>query len=276
MRIQSYTLPSVTYGHSSSAQLTMYLQDNVREQSLERPAVVICPGGGYEYTSKREGEPIALAFLQAGYQAFVLDYTVLDNHEEQTLLSYSLMDVAHSVAYIRSHASSFMIDPDNITLLGCSAGGHLSAIYSNRCMSASFQSSLSYTKADIAVQQVILCYPVIDMTLGWPYEEAYRNRITSTPSLWKAQDLVHEHTPPTFLWHTATDASVPVINTYVYAQALAQFQIDHECHIFHQGKHGLSLATKQSAKSDLPEEVNAHASNWLPLALAWLAEVRNN
>lgn len=138
MRIQTHTLPKVSYGRSTSATLTLYLQDNVCEQTYNRPAVLICPGGGYAYTSKREGEPIALAFLHAGYQAFVLDYTVLDRQEEQTLLSYSLTDLANAIAYIRSHAISFMIDSKNITLLGCSAGGHLSAIYSNLYKSSSF------------------------------------------------------------------------------------------------------------------------------------------
>ena len=39
----------------------------------KRPAVLILPGGGYAHVSDREGHPIALSFMQRGYQAFVLD-----------------------------------------------------------------------------------------------------------------------------------------------------------------------------------------------------------
>ena len=45
-----------------------YNSDNYVQNNLEgvharrRPAVIICPGGGYEYQSDRESEPIALEF----------------------------------------------------------------------------------------------------------------------------------------------------------------------------------------------------------------------
>ena len=44
-------------------------------QSVKRPAVVVCPGGGYVYCSPREGEPVALAYAAKGFHAFVLRYS---------------------------------------------------------------------------------------------------------------------------------------------------------------------------------------------------------
>lgn len=41
-----------------------------------RPSVLVIPGGGYEMTSDREAEPIAMQFLAAGFNAFVLRYSV--------------------------------------------------------------------------------------------------------------------------------------------------------------------------------------------------------
>ena len=58
---------------------------------------------------------------------------------------------------------------------------------------------------------------------------------------------VTEDVPPTFLWHTATDASVPVSNSYRYAEALKKHGIRHSLHIFSRGKHGLSLANEEWA-----------------------------
>ena len=47
-----------------TAKLYTYFLDNSREIAPERvrPVIVICPGGGYEWVSEREAEPIALKF----------------------------------------------------------------------------------------------------------------------------------------------------------------------------------------------------------------------
>ena len=52
--------------------LNTYIIDDPLEQNRKRPVVVICPGGGYEFCSEREAEPIALAFNAAGYHAVVV------------------------------------------------------------------------------------------------------------------------------------------------------------------------------------------------------------
>ena len=48
-----------------TAKLYTYFLDNSREIAPERvrPVIVICPGGGYEWVSEREAEPIALKFV---------------------------------------------------------------------------------------------------------------------------------------------------------------------------------------------------------------------
>ena len=86
-----------------------------------------------------------------------------------------------------------------------------------------------------------------------------------------AQDLVSEATPPTFLWHTSVDETVPVRNAYLLAEALAEHGVDHECHVFHAGRHGLSLATKQT--SHYAGDALPHLARWLDLALEWLDEL---
>ena len=81
--------------------LTTYVQNNLEGvPARRRPAVIICPGGGYEYQSDRESEPIALEFLKRGYQAFILEYAVLEENETKGLLPYPQMDLAKAVAYV--------------------------------------------------------------------------------------------------------------------------------------------------------------------------------
>lgn len=60
------------------ALLTAYVQDHSEElrDLRRRPGVLVLPGGGYLITSDREAEPVALAYLAAGFNAFVLRYAV--------------------------------------------------------------------------------------------------------------------------------------------------------------------------------------------------------
>ena len=87
--------------------------------AVRRPAIVICPGGGYEFLSEREAEPIALRFLPEGFNCFVVWYRVAPNR-------YPLpqQDVAAAVAWVRAHAEETHTDPDRIAVMGFSAGGH--------------------------------------------------------------------------------------------------------------------------------------------------------
>ena len=111
-------------GGSLSAYVVDFPWDS-KEQSpnWKRPAVIVVPGGGYAFVSKREGEPIALAFMGRGFHAFVLTYQIGGEYGE----SYpeQLFEVAASVDYVRKHAEELCVNPDEIFVVGFSAGGHL-------------------------------------------------------------------------------------------------------------------------------------------------------
>lgn len=92
----------------SVAQLVCYLQQP-QNMPVPRPAVVICPGGGYRYTSSRESESIAMQYLAAGMQAFVLYYNCAP-----AVFPCALLELAKSVSIVRSHAAEWNIDPEKI------------------------------------------------------------------------------------------------------------------------------------------------------------------
>lgn len=272
MKYEKRNLGNSGYGNSE-VELKVMVQDNLEEDTeRKRPAVIICPGGGYEFCSDREGEPVALEFLRAGWQAFVLQYTVLNEEEEKMLLPYPQIDLARAVACVRDHAQEWHIDPERIVILGCSAGANLCALYSGFSGQGWFTEKTGLSKDEMEVHAMILCYPVIDMTQGWPREERHFRRICGDGTWSRAQELVTEQTPPTFLWHTNTDATVPAVHSLLYAEKLYEHGVDYECHMYHRGKHGLSLAKQQTARCS--DEIDTHVSGWLQTAMEWLEEIQ--
>ena len=99
--------------------LTAVTLDASKEIGIKQhSAVILCPGGGYEFCSDREAEPIAMRFAGYGIQAFVLRYSVVNKP-----FPTALLELAAAVSYVRSHAEEYDIHPDRIAVCGFSAGG---------------------------------------------------------------------------------------------------------------------------------------------------------
>ena len=118
------------------ATLRLYVLSNYSEIDINRrrAMVLICPGGGYHFCSKREAEAVAIRFNSMGYNAAVLFYSTapFDSYDEITdswagLWPKPLEELAASMAYIRTNADDLNTDKDKIAVLGFSAGGHLAA-----------------------------------------------------------------------------------------------------------------------------------------------------
>ena len=120
MQIYTHTLPG-------GAQLIGYLRDRTVEMPAfnTRPAILILPGGGYAWCSKREADPVAMQFLQAGYNVFTLYYTCRSDETVPALRWQPLIDAAGAILHIRRNAEQFGTDPAKIAICGFSAGGHL-------------------------------------------------------------------------------------------------------------------------------------------------------
>ena len=108
----------------SNATLTTYVIDNSEEidSQRQRPAVIICPGGGYEFLSDREAEPIAIKLMSYGFQAFVLRYSI-----KPAVFPAALTELAQAVQLVRGQSEVWHVKPDQIIVAGFSAGGHLAA-----------------------------------------------------------------------------------------------------------------------------------------------------
>lgn len=231
-----------------SATLTGYVQHTGSDlPHLETcPAVLICPGGGYAYCSDREAEPVALAFLNAGYNAFVLRYTVSATCPGGEVFANALAEAEESLTYLKDHAAELHIDPDKIAVLGFSAGGHLTAALG--------------TMGRVRPAALLLGYGVYHVDGGI--------MAVTMPDLLEKIDA---QTPPSFLFATQGDRQVPATQSMEFATRLAAEKIPYELHIFAYGDHGASLGTPSVTAPRC--QPNPDFAAWFPMALRFLDHI---
>ncbi|MEW9699740.1 alpha/beta hydrolase [Paenibacillus sp. SI8] len=221
-------------------------------------AVIICPGGGYGRRAFHEGEPVAKWLNGLGIAACVLNYRVAP-HQHPT----PLQDAQRAIRTVRHYADEWRIDPNRIGILGFSAGGHLASSAGTLYDAGDAHAADPIDRQSSRPDAMILCYPVI--TFGeFAHEGSKLNLLGETPddalmTLMSTEKQVTADTPPTFLWHTAEDASVPVENSLLFTAALSRNRVPFDLHVFESGRHGIGLA------EDYPE-----AKNWPTLCAAWL------
>lgn len=139
------------------ADLTAYILEPVDGiLDKKRPAVLLCPGGGYRTLSTREDQPIAMKYLAAGFHVFVLHYSLAPD-----VFPRALMELALAMKVIREHGDEWNVDVDRIAVSGFSAGGHLAC-----CLGVFWDREWLYGALGVKPEMIrpdgmILCYPVI-------------------------------------------------------------------------------------------------------------------
>ena len=250
----------------SSPTLSTYLWEESQEMPWmnKRPAVLVCPGGGYTCVSQREGEPIALKYCSEGFQTFLLHYTVMPGK-----FPCALLEAAKAIAMIREHAEEWRVDPEKIFVCGFSAGGHLAGSTGVFWDSELVKNALGVTGEQLRPTGMILSYAVLSaftphLQFSFPNlmggdsqnPEDYRNVSLDT--------LVNPDTPPAFLWHTVDDDVVDVENTMNFASALRKNGIQFEMHLYPHGPHGMSLA------NEITPPVLTDCQNWITMSVRWI------
>lgn len=228
-------------------------------QEKKRPAILVCPGGGYMYCSPREAEPVALSYAANGFHAFILRYSVGKDAAGFTPLE----EVSWAIGLIREKAEEWNIDGDKIVTCGFSAGGHLA-------LAAGVLGQNKPNAMILGYPAVILPnYPGVDFMLKLL---TGKEQVTDEDS--KALSLVEHITkeaPPVFMVATAQDmltayGALPVAQKYT---ALGK---TYELHIFEHGPHGYSLANETSCDGS-SQFVNSAFAQWQALSVQWLYQV---
>lgn len=220
--------------------LTAFIQDVDGEFGLEkRPAVLILPGGGYSFCSDREAEVVAFAYLKAGYQAFILRYSV-DEHKKWP---NPLSDYEQAMELIKGN-EDWHVYEDKIAVIGFSAGGHLAAC--------------AATIAKNRPGAAILGYAVLSRVITNVYQDTAPIPV----------DEVTEQTCPCFLFSARDDGLVPVSDTLAFQMALFEKGVSFESHIYAYGPHGFSTGEKSLNSA----EMSSRVINWVQDSIEWLAD----
>ena len=258
------------------AELTAYVCDP--EPTVDpRPAVVICPGGGYGGLAARESEPIVRRFLGEGMNVYLLTYSL----GERAANYAPLIEASLAIKLVRERAEEDNSDPHKIYILGFSAGGRLAA-------SAGILWNIPEVRDAVGVTSgispeginrpdgMVLCYPVITAGEFTHLKSAQRvsgHKVLTEEDIdrFSLERHVDSTTPPAFIWHTFSDASVPVWNSLLLMNAMAAAKVPFESHIFPEGPHGLALCNKQTwEKQD--RLLIPHAEVWSELAVKWIRD----
>ena len=250
--------------------LTSYILDTElisRSFWKSRPAVIVCPGGGYRSRSVREAEAVALKFCAAGFHAFVLNYSV-GRHAQWPIPQCQL---SKAVMTVRELSGEYCIDSENVYVCGFSAGGHLAAAlgvyWDDPVIRRGSGASGEINRPD----GLILCYPVIIADDDKTHRGTKRNFIGGEPrnaALFGLDKHVTERTPESFIWHTFEDDSVPVYSSLRFAEALYERGVSCELHVFPNGRHGLALGSMITACE--PKHIVKETDIWIDLAVKWL------
>ena len=224
--------------------LTVYLQEVGGEfrNVVKRPAMLVLPGGGYQMCSDREADPVAMPYLKAGYQVFILRYSV----RADAVWPNPLEDYEQAMELIRSRAEEWNLYADKVAVIGFSAGGHLAAA--------------AATMAKNRPNAAILGYAVTS-------EDVKGCNKTAPDTICE----VDFDTCPCFLFATRTDNVVPIANSIRFMEALDQYGIAFESHIYSHGPHGFSTCDTSVQHKDTV--ISSRVPNWVADSISWLKDV---
>jgi acetyl esterase/lipase len=225
-------------------------------------AVIICPGGSYVHLSMdKEGYAVAKWLNGLGVSAFVLTYRLGPRYHHPIELG----DAQRAIRTVRSRAAEYGIAADKIGIMGFSAGGHLASSAGTHFDAGNPRAADAIDRAGSRPDFMVLCYPVI--TFGaFAHQGSKQNLLGENPDpklveLLSNELQVTKDTPPAFLFHTTTDATVPVENSVLFYSALRKAGVPAELHIYERGPHGVGLAPNDPVLSTWP----ARLADWLKI-----------
>ncbi len=268
--MRNETFPIQVEGSLPDSKLVTYIQDYVPEIGIDtRPLILVCPGGAYAYTSNREAEVMAMQFLAMGYHAAVLRYSCAP-----AKYPVALTELAAAMLLIRENAEKWHVNQEQIIVLGCSAGGHLAASLGVFWQEEFLSDALGLWGDNFMIRPagLILCYPVItsgEYAHRGSMENLLGEREAELGAKMSLENQVTDQTPPTFIWHTYTDGSVPVENSLLFVSALRKAGVPTEFHMYPCGGHGLGLANRLTMTAD-GGALQDECTSWIPLVHTWI------
>ena len=228
MKLWPNTPEVMSTDENDQAEITIYLPDAKKATGR---AVVCCPGGGYSHLAiDHEGHQWAPLFNTQGIALIVLKYRMPHGNR-----FVPISDAEEAIKTVRRNASEWHVNPNDIGIMGFSAGGHLASTIA------------THSKDDAAPNFQILFYPVITMDQGFTHKGSHDNFLGDVESKKELKKLefeysndlqVNRNTPRTFLALSDDDKVVPACNGFNYYQQLYKHDVPASIHIYPTGGHG--------------------------------------
>jgi acetyl esterase/lipase len=240
--------------------LTVYLPAGA---NATKTGVVVAPGGGYQHLSMtKEGSDIAHWLNEHGVAAFVLKYRLGPTYHNPIELG----DAQRAIRMVRANAAEYSIAPDHLGMWGFSAGGHLTATAGTHFDAGNPGAADPIDRQGSRPDFLILSYPVITMQDPYAHTGSRKYLLGDDPDPAQVQSMsdelqVTKDTPPTFLFSTTDDQTVPVMNSVMFYSALVKAGVPAEMHLFQNGRHGSGLGVG-----------NPQLSVWPDLLIKWMRE----
>ena len=219
-----------------------------RKSDKPSKAVVVCPGGGYAMlATMHEGIMWNFFFGRENVATIMVTYRLPHgNHEVPA------SDVYQAIRIVKEHAKEWNIDPNQIGVMGSSAGGHLASTVA------------THAADDVRPAFQILFYPVITMDKRYTHMGTHDNLIgkDATPemeTLYSNEKQVTEKTPRAFIVLADDDDVVPSINSAWYFAALKDHGVPANMHVYPTGGHGFGNSQSWKYNADMLQNL----SDWL-------------
>jgi acetyl esterase/lipase len=193
-------------------------------------AVITYPGGGYGMLAyHHEGYDFAPFFNNQGIALIVLKYRMPYGHRE-----VPFSDAEEAMRVVKQHAAEWNIKPNDIGIMGSSAGGHLASTYA------------THSKPELRPAFQILLYPVITMDSTYAHMGSRKNLLGNNPSAellknYSNEQQVTSQTPRAFIVLSDDDKVVLPANSVNYYLALNKAGVPAALHIYPTGGHGWGI-----------------------------------
>jgi acetyl esterase/lipase len=207
-----------------------------------------------------EGRQIANFYNSLGVAAFVLKYRLGPKYHHPVELG----DAQRAIRTVRAQAAEYGVQPDRVGIMGFSAGGHLASTAGTHFDAGNPSAADPIDRVGSRPDFLVLAYAVITMKEPYVHQGSRNNLLGTTPDPALVEFLSNEtqvtkDTPPTFLFHTSADTTVPAENSLMFYAALHKAGVPAELHIFQPGAHGQGLAMNDPV-----------LDAWSPLLATWL------
>ncbi len=239
---------------------SVYMDGYIHGDDVIRPAIIMCPGGGYMYLTPHEAEPAALAYFSKGYNVFICFYPI----REEAVYPAPQLAVLKTIKIVRDNADEWKVRKDAVTVAGYSAGGHVAVCSGTLYKDEELLKELKATKDDLRPDAMILIYPCIGIDIPG-YDKGINDK-----HVLRCDELVDGDTPPAFIVTSFGDKFVSCNQSLNMARALSDNDVPFELHVFEPGDHGMLNGDNRSLNEFTSRDLGA--KSWFNMSVDWLRD----